>query len=115
MFNEPLFLEKQSPFFEQISLLCVFPFTARDGMQPRATFHVDDDSLPLVKEKYASYNRQKASILTLSYFNRKLAIQVRFFSKDKKGDIPWNIDVILRVNSANVDIQKVLLTFPFYF
>jgi hypothetical protein len=42
---------------------------------------------------------------------RKRFIHARFFSKERKGDIPWNIDVVLKVNGAIVDIQKVLIHF----
>lgn len=42
-------------------------------------------------------------------FFRKRAIHARFFSKERKGDIPWNIDVVLRVNGMAVDIQKVFI------
>lgn len=45
--------------------------------------------------------------------NRKQAIHARFFSKERKGDIPWNIDVVLKINGSTIDIQKVSL-FSFF-
>lgn len=44
-----------------------------------------------------------------NYSIRKALVHARFFSKERKGDIPWNIDVILRINGMNIDIQKVVL------
>jgi hypothetical protein len=87
-FNDENFFGKQVPFYEHLSLLAVIPFLAREDTHPRSTFIIDEVNFLLVKE-------------------RKRAVHARFFSKERKGDIPWNIDVVLKINGQIVDIQKL--------
>jgi hypothetical protein len=89
-FEDANFVDRQSPFFEQVDQPLVFHFAKHDGTYCRNSFVVDASVLSDLK------NRP----------NNKFAVHVRFFATSKGADIPWNIDVKVLINGNVVDLSR---------
>jgi len=86
-FEEGVFMSRQSPYYESKKLFLTHPFERHDTEFQSKYFAIDNNSI---------YEIRSGS----------RALHVRFFSKERGGDIPWNVDVRLRVNGNLVDLTK---------